>query len=272
MKFCILSRPRTLSSFFTYSLAEFHGLSNKFETYNRLANKLLLVKQSCNLSKQKPNYLSNLRSEITHITNDMFLESNFVCKIFPRHFILFENRLNSTDPNYYRLDTISETEFCVLTDYYNLFRLSDYDHIYFLDRNLYDSVSSYVYAIKTKTFAQKYKKTHILHKPITVTALDYPHINIAILEYVVGNMIKNQLVDRPNITFLTDDIVQEYVEKNFKPTLSTYKQSLDYNCLISNRNELCDYIDTNLPKLIGIVQNSWCPGEDSNLHAQGSGF
>ena len=124
MKICILSRARTRSSIFCSSIQKYYQCKNLGELY--FYDKKILDHTQENFEK------NIINSTEKFISND-----NFVIKLWPKYLIYTKDRAAPHDLS--DLYIVSNLEKC--------FFLSRYDKIYYITRNIVDSVCSYYFAI-----------------------------------------------------------------------------------------------------------------------------
>lgn len=124
MKICILSRARTRSSIFCSSIQKHYQCRNFGELY--FYDKKLL--------EHTP---ENFKQNLTNTTEKIFSYNDFVIKIWPRYSVYSKDNSAPTDLS--KLYIISDLE--------NTFLFSQYDKIYYVTRNIVDSVCSYYFAL-----------------------------------------------------------------------------------------------------------------------------
>lgn len=230
MKIGIISRGRTRSTAIINSIATNLNLPNKSEIYFQAHDKF--IKQFSLLHKlDQNNQLNVFGQKIDQITNSLFENENFICKIWPSMLIMTPHQLSNDLINTVYKNTLFEAN--------KYIRLSEYDQLYFIDRNILLSTLSWVYSKKTRIF-HKHKNQDLVYEPIDLTASDYDRAKFYILEYCLQQKLKHYLIEN-NIPF-TDISDTNYKEYTIDSLLLMEEHNVDYESLISNSKELIEFI------------------------------
>ena len=232
MKVIIIGLPRTRSSYLIDVVAKSLKLKNKFESYvDVMTGSLLAAKSGWN-----KNYWNNYTDKLTLITNNWFIDDNFVVKLFP-------NMLMSPDLKYIE----KNLEFL---------RLREYDKIYVLHRqNIYDMIISQLIARQIGRFLYEANKS--FSKNVYNTSIDFStnkvlkEIDYIITGVILHDRIKQYLEERNvNFTLLEYHDIPEYVQENYPNVTSSYQElNINYKDCIKNYDQICDYIDTRINAL-----------------------
>lgn len=231
MKIAIIARGRTNSTAIGKTLAHRNGCEWVGEEY------FWHIQEYSNWLTYRPKYNKVLAfeefKEIIHsFTNTLSLKDNIVTKFFPSilyfppYFIHENNTLNNVKQNFiFNLDILN---------------LNQYDKFYILDRNLLDSVTSWVYAHKSVTF-----HNHKIHKrqyyKLTLEKNDFARAKFYILEYFMQHKIKNYLDEhKKTYTYINESSYDQYIDTDF---LSTEKTEIDYKNYITNIDELKEFVN-----------------------------
>jgi hypothetical protein len=208
---------------FIHAHTSYYGLKDRHEEYTLNTGKIT----SSNTQNSKLKF-SLFQSEIKKITERNFKEGNFAIKLFPRMLVLDSNIIH--DVSYF-------------------YNIKKYDHVYFLDRDIVDSVCSFMYGIHIKSFSftdlNKAKETFADHSSLTININD-PDLNFYIYESVLSSLLKEFLI-KNNITHTTLDYhdIPKFVDENYPLVYhKTIDNQLDYKKVITNYDEICDQIKT----------------------------
>jgi len=186
------------------------------------------------LTKQQQNHLE--------ISTQDVLSSSSINKLFPRHFICNNNESNLD------INDISNFEFRIIPNSLEIIKISEYDKIYVLERNLAEIVASFLYAYRTKNFLYS-NKLDLEYVSKKFTKLEftpdlYSATNYLIFENIILQKVKKSLTLK-TIDFTTLDYKElpNFVDMNFKSSIvNTYiKSELDYSKIYLNFDELVEY-------------------------------
>jgi hypothetical protein len=219
MKIGLICRGRTRSCIIQDSLSKKHKLINNFEIYLR-AQKVF----------KKSEINNNFQTELKNITNTMFLKQNFICKLWPSMLInrphMFENNQSFDDIKNKIIFNISE-----------YFRISEYDELYYLNRDLHHSTFSWVYRCK-RIKLMNHLQPNI---PLVIT-MDDTDLSIArfyILEYCLQEKIKDFLNEQQIPYIDITETYNQYIDNK----INTIPSNNNYNKLITNSDMLPKFID-----------------------------
>lgn len=227
MNIAIISRPRTTSTAVINTLAIRHNLTNEFEDYQLLVSSLVghsYSEEAKNLDVvAKEEYFKNA---ILSKTIKLFSKGNFICKIWPCMFICAPNTMfPHWSIDYFK----SKTAF----DITRLFKIDQYDQLYFIDRDVYVTTASWIYSRRTGVFHTERDKTHET-PTIEIDFIDLAHAKFRVLECVLQQKVKDFLIEE-QIPFVDiSNNTEDYVDESL---LTTKKSEHDYPSLISNYDE-----------------------------------
>jgi hypothetical protein len=220
MKIGLICRGRTRSSIIQDSLSKKHKLINNFEIYLR-AQKVFKKGNDLN---------NNFQTELKNITNTIFLKQNFICKLWPSMLIhrphMFENNQSFDDIKNKIIFNISE-----------YFRISEYDELYYLNRDLHHSTFSWVYRCK-RIKLMNYLQPNI-PLVITIDDIDLSIARFYILEYCLQEKIKDFLNEQQIPYIDITETYNQYIDNK----IDTIPSNNDYNKLITNSDMLPKFID-----------------------------
>jgi len=226
MNIGIISRPRTVSSAVINTLEKRHNLTNEYEVYQVLVNSLLVPqKELKNLDEDaRQKYFENA---LLSKTNEFFSNGNFICKIWPCMFIRSPVLMLPK----WSIDYIkNRTTF----DITRLFKIDQYDQLYYIDRDVYTTTASWVYSRRINVFHTLRNKNH--KTPIVeLDVMDFAHAKYHVLEYTLQQKLKELLIEK-QIPFV--DISNNYNDYVDESLLTTKKSEHDYPSLISNYDQL----------------------------------
>jgi hypothetical protein len=243
MNILVISSPRSRSSYFCDHLSKFYDIENHHEIYDFRQKTLQLYKR--NQMLKNTNFLDTLvKHQLNHLetsTQEVWSNSS-INKLFPRHFICNNNESNLD------ISDITNFEFRILPNCLEIIKISDYDQIYVLERNLSEIVASFLYAYNTQNFlySNKLDLEYVAKKftKLEFTPNQYSAANYLIFENIILQKVKESLAMK-TIDFTTLDYkeIPNFIDKNFKsPIVNTYlKSELDYSKIYQNFDELVEY-------------------------------
>lgn len=259
MKICVIGRPRTRSTIFLESIKRHHNLHNFGEQYS-MSLTPLNFKDQLKISKfdietQRIRNFENFKNLILESTKFFFSHENFVIKLWPR-WIIYLNSLNldeylgHTSSNNQSLVNFLEffNRLQVVTELNTYYKVSSYDKIYIVNRNVADSVSSFALALRKKNFNPK--PTNLDFK-LKIDLNNFSWIHNHLLEIIIQEKIK-QCFDFYKLPYteLDYDEIPDYCRKNYsgtKHSILTDGQR-DYKKIIENYSEVECYITDHLKK------------------------
>lgn len=227
MKTLIIARPRTRSNLLIHAHSEFHNLVDKHEIYTLGTGKII------ESNTKNINFKHSLfESQVKKITEENFKQDNFVIKLFPRMVILGNHHIENLDSYEHRIiDNLSY--------FYNI---QKYDKIYFLNRNIIDSVCSYMFGLHVQSFISTDTSLYDYNESVIIDIDD--RLNFYLYEYAIQSRIKD-FIERKNLscTILDYQDIPQYVGFTY-PNIKnkTIDSKIDYKKIITNYNEVCDYI------------------------------
>jgi hypothetical protein len=160
---------------------------------------------------------------------NLLFQKRFVAKIWPSMLIPPPDQIQQNE-------TFIDFEHKIIFDIEKYLFLSKYDKLYFLDRDLYESTFSWVYAKKTSKF-HNIKNFNQNYSRIELNDSDYATAKFYILEYCLQQKIKDYLLDS-KISYT------DISEKTFEfDDLPIKKSNNDYTNLIIGADNLKKFID-----------------------------
>jgi len=222
MKMGLISRARTCSSAVIFSLVKQYNLVNKYEIYNDITRNL--DKDYYALSKGDFDREKRFKEKFLKFTDKLFLEDNFICKIWPAMLIATPHRV---------IEPFEKTKEKIIFDLTTYLKIREYDQLYFLDRNLYDSTASWAYSKKSMIWRKQHRQPIVKLEP-----KDFNTVKFYILEYCLHQKIKEFLIEQ-NIPFIDiKDKPEPFIDSSIPITKSNNK----YQELITNYDELYNFI------------------------------
>lgn len=226
MKILIVCRPRTRSTLLINSLSDFYNLNNKDENYKFCHGKLshALIDDT---------RFSLFENCIKSTTQNNFYEDNFVIKLFPRFLIL----------NTMEIDSLEEYNLKIIEDLSYYISFNKYNQVYFLNRDLVDSVCSWAYGnyINTFNFYDNITHKNIFDQNLKLH-IDINHNSILkfyILETAILNCWKTFLNNNIQHISLDYNDIPTYISTNFQNIVSkSIDNKFNYKELIVNYNNL----------------------------------
>lgn len=235
MNILAICRLRTRSTYFLQSLCNYYNLTNRNESYFEIPSSY-----SCSLQYINPypiffqRHLEKWAKYSKKLHNQTLYNierGNFGIKLF--------SKMISSHPVFLNESQFDQIQ--IVSDIEKVFEFNLYDSIYFLDRNLLDSVASYVYSLQV---GKSLYKTVIKNKSVEFTNNLYPSVNSYILDCIIQQKIRTVL-DNKNFsyTYLDYHDIPEFLrsyDQNNQPNLPV-DTKFDYTKLITNYEELVRY-------------------------------
>ena len=246
MKICLISRGRTRSTIIGNSLAEKLGVDNVGEVYYRAQWE---IKQSVDHRRTIDwnTYIPIFQNKINEITKQLLEKKSFICKIFPS--MLIAPPMHIINEN----ETVDHIKHRIIFNIWETLNLSQYDEIYFIERNLAESAISWVYSNKTGIY-HKYKNKLNDYKSIKLNSVDYARARFYVLEYLLQEKIKNYL-QKNSIPFTL------ITENNYLDIINGHKNMIDetpvnYKEIINNAENLISYVEK-IQKEYSLLVQDW---------------
>lgn len=240
MKIGLISRGRTQSSAVIASLAHNYQLINLSEIYFQvLPTVRSIVDVKNKLLKINTDPKAIFAEKIKNLTNKISIEDNYICKLWPS-MITFYNYDMNCEPNKELFDSIKKN---ILFDITNYWKIKEYNILFFLDRDLYESTYSWVYCKKTSLF-HNYKIGNITYRKDSPSLIlenkDFATAKKYILEYCLQHKLKEFIIQN-NLHYIDiTDCTNLYIDNDIVKTQPTNK---NYKQLITNSDELHDLIE-----------------------------
>lgn len=226
MNILLVSRPRTRSTLLINALTQFYNLENKDESYKFCHGKL----SNLTIDNSRFEIFSNC---IKVSTEENFKQNNFAIKLFPRMLI----------PNSYEIQLLDFFNLRFINNLSYFTNIRKYDKVYFLTRDIVDSVCSWAYSNYIGTFnfydneTLQLKKQQI--KPIEINLLNDSSLKFYILECAIQNHLNIFLEQNIEYTILNYNDIPDYVKTNLIGYSSkTLDAQLSYCELIRNYSEI----------------------------------
>jgi hypothetical protein len=245
MKIALISRGRTRSTAILQSLSDEHKLENFNENYFRPH---AIIKQRLSLKKNSSygEHIDFFKRKIKETTNEYFRNENFCCKIFPSMLVLPLHVI----PDSENLDT---TKTRILFNIEEYLQISQYDSIYFLDRNLNDSALSWIYTRKTGKY-HTFENDNITYDPVNLVDEDYERAKFYVLEYILQQKIKEYLVKKEiKFTEISDINYKNFTNEN--NSIGIQERFIEYDKLINGCSTLTDLITKTYKKYTEQTEN-----------------
>lgn len=245
MKILVICRPRTRSTFLINALSSFYNLENKDENYKFCHKKF-------NHNLVDNNRFTLFQNCIKLTTQNYFKEDNFIIKLFPRMLTISN----------YEIDSVDEYNFKHINDLSYFTNINKYDKVYFLSRNLVDSVCSWAYGNFINHFnfynIKDFQETLSMNLSLEIDLNNDPILKFYIFEAVILDCWKSFLDRNINFTTLDYSDIPEYVTNNLGNIVhTTIETKFDYKNLISNygslETEIQNYYDICYNKVKNIL-------------------
>jgi hypothetical protein len=254
MHILIVGSPRNRTSYLSDAFSKHYNLENLYEILDFteiLRDEIYkgnLKKKLCNVSVMEK-HLSYLNQQ----TQKIFDTNRAVVKLFPRHIV------NTTQENYkypFSIKNIEDINFQLVPNFSKVLRLDKFDEIIILNRDIVDSTISYIFNIFISPIhiivnEQQKNYIHNSFKNIKINEKYYPLINFYIYEYILGHYLHEYIIKNYKTKELTYNNCIEYVENNLPNGVKTefYKSDINYKKIISNYDEISDYVNSVYDKL-----------------------
>jgi len=236
MNILVICRLRTRSTYFLKTMCNHYNLHNYNEDYFTLPTSYSCALQYANFTpifyQRHQHNWGKYSEKFQERTNNYFTKNNFGIKLF--------SKMISSHPVFLHSDQFRNAQ--IMPNLKKSCKLELYDSVYFLDRNLVESVASYAYSL---IVGKSIYKEYIVGKIVEFTNNLYPAVNSYILDYLIQRKIEKIL--------LKYNIPYTYLDYNDIPNfLRNYNQSIDmpvdtkynYKNLIINYDELVNYTNT----------------------------
>jgi hypothetical protein len=241
MKILLISRGRTRSTYLQSKLCQTYNLSDYGERFNKNSyaySSSLDLKYNNTLDKVSDLRWNHFCNLTTDIVNSFFQTENFAAKLWPRMLVSFPQEISSN------IETYNPN---IITNLSLYFRIKEYDQIYFLDRDITDSVCSWIYAKIIKNFL--FKNTgnskidmKLQNTPVCISDKFLPIVNYYIYEIALQYKILEYLYEN-DINFIKLDYndIPNYCNSTLQG-VDIYKHSnFDYSTIITNYSEIRDH-------------------------------
>ena len=233
MKIGLISRGRTQSTPILWTLFNRYNLTKNFdEGYFQASKNIFKYQGIKTLSTKNYNVNDDFQQQIKNLSNDLFLKEKFITKLWPSMLITPTHSF----ANNQTFDNIKSKIIFNISEY---FRIRDYDQLYYLNRDLHKSTTSWVYANKLKRF-HHYQNHKYSPNKITIDENDFDIIRFYILEYCLQEKIKDFLC-KEKISFI--DITETYIQYIDNDVVPMNVTNNDYTKLITNYDILSSFID-----------------------------
>lgn len=232
MKVLIVCRPRTRSTLLIDALSKYHNLEDKDENYKFCFGKVHFGIVNDDM------YYNLFMGYIKTATQNNFKQDNFAIKLYPRMMTFSQHKINNLDD--YQLKIIPN-----LTYFTNIRK---YDKVYFLTRNLIDSICSWAYGNHINYYNFRDHET-LISKTSTVPNLTIdldndPELKFYILESAILDVWKKFLDDHISHTTLDYYDLPNYVSNTYPNIVNkTIDSKLDYTKIITNYHDLEEKIN-----------------------------
>lgn len=232
MKIALISRGRTRSTAILQSLSDEYKVENFNENYFRTHS---IIKQRIGIMKNSSygEHLNFFKRKVKETTHEYFQHENFCCKIFPSMLVLPQHVIPEGE-------TLDTTKTRILFNLEEYLQLSQYDSIYFLDRNLHESTLSWIYTRKTGQY-HTFENDKTIFNPINLVSEDYERAKFYVLEYILQQKIKEYLIDKKiAFTEVSDHNYKNYA--NDKNSIGMQERFVPYDKLIDGCSNLTNLI------------------------------
>lgn len=261
MKILVVSTPRCRTTFLCQSIEQFYKIPNFHESFDYISERYNIDYVRYGLMKKKPTLeeVKHQSKEYIQKTTSEILNNNGVAKLFPRYllsyFFLEKNQ-------YCSIDDLSNFSYLYHTDVSEMFNLSMYHKIIFLERDLIETAISYAYGQQTKQmlFTDKNLLNYVKRKDqkIEINYETFKMVNFLIFEFCIFNQLKKFIIKNyKNYENLTYDNCIDHVSNNYGAgeNVKVIETNFDYSNLILNYDELRSYIVDTLQKYSVQVPN-----------------
>ena len=231
MKIALISRGRTYSTAIGTSLAHLNNLEYFGETYFKVHHDLLrylYYRPKFDKNKAFTKFYQKLE-EHTHST---LVNNDFLIKFFPSMLYMPPLLMYENDT----FDTIKQHTIFNL----DIIKVTEYNKIYFLDRQFHDSIISWVYCNKSLNWHQT-KINPKKYDQIFLGKEDFAIAKFYIVEYFLQQKMREYLNNK-NIpyTYVDESNYDQYIDNSI---LSTSQTKINYKDYITNIKELDVFIN-----------------------------
>lgn len=233
MKIGIICRGRTRGTAILDSLCTKHNLKNKNELYFDV-NEVIITHRDLRKNITLNQLQKLFEKKIKQITNNLFLENDFGCKLWPSMLAMPANEHNIYN------ESLEDIKATLLFDLEYFFHISKYDKLFYVDRDIESSTISWVYSKRTDMYHTYLGKTNKYY-PITLNNEDFAKARFYILEYCLQQKIKTYLIQN-KISFV--EISDEDYTLYSKDTKTYEETVIDYKEYITNFVEFQQFIHT----------------------------
>lgn len=230
MKIGLICRGRTRSSAIIRSLAHRYNLENLNESYFTILENVEQIQQlNKKILKNNTSYIEIIKQRIINLTNKNFSNDNFIVKLWPS--MLFFPDYNFNLPNNIFFENVKNN---VIFNISECWKIKHYDMLFFLDRNLNDSVYSWVWGKHTGQILI-YKGEKENNSVITLTENDFNRAKEHILVFCLQQKIKEFLINSNlKVTYLNSNH-NLYIDND---VINIKNSNKNYKNLIQNIDEL----------------------------------
>lgn len=237
MNILAICRLRTRSTYFLQSLCNYYNLVNRNESYFEIPNLYSCSLQYANTHpifyKKHLEQWMNYRQKLQEQTLLNFTKGDFGIKLF--------SKMISSHPLFLHENQLHKIQ--IIENIENTLRFDLYDQIYFLDRNVIDSVASYVYSLRVGKSIYK-TDANIKNQEVEFTDRMYSNVNSYILDCVIQQKIRT-ILDNKNFsyTYLDYHDIPKFLERYNQNNQSNLPIDTKYNYsnLITNYDILVEY-------------------------------
>lgn len=229
MKILILCRPRTRSTLLIDSVAKHFEITDEDENLKRTYGKFHSILLN---PKFYDTFFNEFQKSFKNHVQELFVKNNFVVKLYPRMLTFSPHVINNIKE--YNLTCMSN-----LTYFANIRK---FDKIYYLDRNIVDSVCSWAFSNHINNFNFRNERNLADYQSINIS-IDIEKdafLKFYIFEACILKLYKTFL-EKNNINFidLTYDNVVDYTKLNFPNVVNkTIHSNFDYSKIITNYYDL----------------------------------
>lgn len=246
MKVLVAGCPRTRSSILIDSVCQRYSLQDKFEDYIKYQNSMLLGP----LPYKGRDFLwEKYQTNLGVYTNQLFNSGgNYAIKFFPNILINYTYRTKKDIHDVEGLNNFMEDYHKKIMLDLSVFRLAEYDEIYFLTRNtVTNAVCSWMSGYKNKgTFlftdestVKKFQKIDYLDLS-SIEMLSA--IDVLLITYALQSKLE-KYIDNLSVKCIKMEYseVANYISRNFGVTPTYIEPKFDYT-EIQNYNEINEYV------------------------------
>lgn len=277
---CVISTPRTRSSFFTFSLEAHYNLYNHFEIYdiqnfnsfNPKQQKQVFLEKD--LQKKKDLIFDLFKLNQITATQKMFNSNkDYVVKFWTRCLV---TKFDRSETNVKNIDDVKDENYTryiydlstynpkIITNITEVFNLDKYSQYFFLHRDITETLASLFYANLTGMFnitpttessnldqLRKYTEDQKEFYPVTIN-YNLPRFKFYIFELALNEYLEKYLIEKKlNYIKLDYKDVSNYVSQNFSgsyekikyPSKKLISSNFDYKKLILNYGDVEKFVN-----------------------------